>query len=279
MKKLYDILVVDDEPPIIEYIKSTFEQFEQPYNMITAKNGEMALKTAKLELPDIILTDWDMPVVNGIDFIRNLKNDESTKNIPVFMVTGVMTSDKNMATAMEAGALDFIRKPIDKFELISRTRTMLKLSISHKEIVALKNRELASLSMTVFKNNEFNHRLIERLKTIEAGLGSKNRKLSNELCQIRNEIDEFNRSDLWQRYEDYFKNVQPDFHSNLLKKHPDLTPAEIRLCYFLRLNMTTKEIATVLSLANNSVKIARSRLKNKLRVDNIKNLTAYLLSL
>ncbi len=275
----YDILIVDDQTTNIEIIVNCFEEYKEPYNVLRAPNGEIAYKIAIIKQPDVIITDWDMPVSNGIELIRNLKRNPKTDEIPVFMTTGVMTTTENLATALDAGALDFIRKPIDKLELISRTRAMLKLAITYKEMISHKNRELASLAMNVFRNNEFNRKLIEKLKAIDLNFGTKNKRLSTELINLHTEIEEVSRNEAWQQYEDYFKVVHPEFATKLLSKHPDLSPAEMKLCYFLRLNMSTKNIADITFQNHDSIKIARSRLKKKLNVEHINNLTSYLLSL
>jgi len=135
--KTYTILVVDDKPDnlktIVEYLKKSEVQF----TILKAPDGKIACKLAEKKLPDLIITDWEMPVMNGIETIEHLKRLEKTKDIPVIMATGVMTSPKNLKTALEAGAIDYIRKPIDEIELTARVNSVLKLSDSLKEIKSL----------------------------------------------------------------------------------------------------------------------------------------------
>jgi len=90
-------------------------------------------------MPDLIITDWEMPIMNGIEFIKLLKSNEKTHDIPVIMCTGVMTTPENLKTALDAGAVDYIRKPVEKLELMARVNSMLKLSDSIKTIKAQNN--------------------------------------------------------------------------------------------------------------------------------------------
>ena len=136
MKK-YTILVVDDKPDnlktIVDYLKGSDVQ----YTILKATNGKIACKLAEKKIPDLIILDWKMPVMNGIETIEYLKSHKLTKDIPIIMATGVMTSAKNLKTALEAGAVDYIRKPIDKIELAARINSTLKLSDSLREIKSL----------------------------------------------------------------------------------------------------------------------------------------------
>jgi len=78
-----------------------------------------------------------MPEMDGIEFIKQLKQSTITADIPVIMCTGVMTSSENLNTALNAGAVDYIRKPIDEIELIARTKANLHLANSYSRIKKL----------------------------------------------------------------------------------------------------------------------------------------------
>jgi DNA-binding response OmpR family regulator len=135
------ILIVDDDPGHIQIIINYLEAAEEAYKIYQALDAVKALSIARLKQPDLIITDWDMPEMSGIELIRQLKDDETTNGILVIMATGVMTSSENLKTALDAGAMDFIQKPIDKVELIARIKSMLVLSDSFKEITTL-NKQL-----------------------------------------------------------------------------------------------------------------------------------------
>lgn len=131
------ILVVDDQPDNLIAIVDFLEESGEEYEIYQAINGEMAVKVARHKTPDLIIMDWEMPVLNGIDAIKILKKDETTKDIPVIMASGVMISSANLKTALDSGAVDYIRKPIDKIELTARVKSMLIISKSYREIKAL----------------------------------------------------------------------------------------------------------------------------------------------
>jgi PAS domain S-box-containing protein len=130
--KPHKILIVDDEPDNIRAIRNCIAESEDKYTLYQALNGELAIKIAIAELPDLIITDWEMPGMDGIELIKNLKQNEATSEIPVIMCTGVMTTSENLLTALMAGAVDYVRKPVDKIELIARVKSMLELSDSRK---------------------------------------------------------------------------------------------------------------------------------------------------
>jgi len=139
MKKsdVRNILIVDDQPENLQIIADIFTKSKLNYKIIQAPNGKIALKIIEKVLPDIIITDWEMPEMDGIDFIKQLKQNPHTVDIPVIMCTGVMTSSKNLQTALQAGAVDYIRKPIDEVELIARTNANLHLADNYAKIKQL----------------------------------------------------------------------------------------------------------------------------------------------
>ena len=132
--KSYLVLIVDDSPENLEIIVEFLGESDLDITILKAPNGKVACKLAEKKLPDLIITDWDMPEMDGVETIVCLKNSEKTKEIPVIMATGVMTGIEHLKIALDAGAVDYIRKPIEKIELIARVNSMLKLAESYKEI-------------------------------------------------------------------------------------------------------------------------------------------------
>lgn len=131
------LLIVDDDPNSLHSIYQAIEQINDTHNVIKAINGEIALKVAKKHRPDLIITDWEMPEMDGITLIRELQAHRHTRDIPVIMCTGVMTSSENLQTALDAGAIDYVRKPVDPIELRARMQSVLRLSESFREIKRL----------------------------------------------------------------------------------------------------------------------------------------------
>ena len=278
MKK-YSILIIDDEVEVIRTILDILEKENPNYTFYKTAEPKLALRIAESRQPDLIVTDWDMPEMSGIELIKKLKNNTKTSEIPVIMLTGIMTRPENLKTALEAGAIDYIRKPVDEIELTARIKSMLVLADSHKELVSLKDRQLASVSLSISKKNRLNLQVIDKLNSIKDRLNKDDKQLRNEITQLIHAISEETRGDSWMSFKTYFNNVHPTFFKHLLGLCPDLSPAEIKLAAFLRLNLTSKEIASIILIAPESVKTARNRLRKKLNLAQEENINRFLISL
>ncbi len=117
------VLVVDDEPPNVRLISAILAS--DRYEILTAENGAEALEIARHSNPDVILMDAMMPRMTGFDACRRLKNEASTRLIPVVLVTA-LTGRENKLKSIEAGADAFITKPVDKDELRTQVKAFLK---------------------------------------------------------------------------------------------------------------------------------------------------------
>lgn len=134
---MYKILVINDDISSLQTIVNYVEESSSNYIVFQALNGLTGLKIAREKKPDLIIVDWDMPGMNGIAFIIELKKEEETSDIPVIMATAVMTNVEHLNIALKAGAVDYIRIPLDKTELTARVYSMLELSKSYQQIKAL----------------------------------------------------------------------------------------------------------------------------------------------
>jgi CheY-like chemotaxis protein len=124
------ILIADDSKLIVIMVKSVLTKEDDEYVVITAPDGDEAVRKAIEHLPDVILMDWQMPGLSGLEAMAQLRQNEKTKNIPVIMLTG---SD-SINEAFESGANDFIQKPFFKPELISRIHSSLVAVNLQKEL-------------------------------------------------------------------------------------------------------------------------------------------------
>lgn len=138
----FKILIVEDDPIHGKIIQHVLENIHD-IKLLRSNNGVDALKIVANDSPDLILTDWDMPKMSGIEFCKEIQRNKEFEHIPVIMCTGINTSSENLKTAFESGVVDFIRKPIDKMELLSRVNSMLKLSESYQTIKKQKEEILA----------------------------------------------------------------------------------------------------------------------------------------
>ena len=118
------ILIVDDEPFNVDYLEQELEDLG--YETISAADGQEALDKVKAERPDIVLLDVMMPVMDGFTACRLLKDDDDTRFIPVLFMTA-LDQVEDRVKGIEAGADDFLTKPVDPRELVARIQTALKL--------------------------------------------------------------------------------------------------------------------------------------------------------
>ena len=97
----YKILVVDDMIESLQVMVNFIQRSNPEYTIYQSNSSKQALKIIRQTLPDLIITDWDMPELDGIELIRELKADDNTKDIPVIMATGVMLTSDNLKKALE----------------------------------------------------------------------------------------------------------------------------------------------------------------------------------
>lgn len=117
------ILIVDDEPDILEFIKYLLER--EDYQVETAANGIEAIKKSKTFKPDLILMDVMMPIMDGIEACRQIKLQPDTKNIFIIFLTA-RSEEYSEIAGFEAGADDYINKPVKPRVLLSRIKAILK---------------------------------------------------------------------------------------------------------------------------------------------------------
>jgi len=131
------ILVVDDVPQNVRLLEALLTP--HGYEVAVAENGTTALERVRSERPDLILLDVVMPDMDGYEVCRRLRQNDETAVLPVIMVTSSIGQEKKMA--IEAGADDFIPKPLDHDELLARVRSLLRIKRYHDTIKEL-NRTL-----------------------------------------------------------------------------------------------------------------------------------------
>lgn len=277
--KSHKILIVDDDIDTLNTIESYFEDSESKYLFYRANNGLKALQIALEVNPDLIVTEWELPVMNGIELIRKIRTNENTSHTPIIVLTSRVITSEQLQTVFNTGDADYIRKPIDKIEFISRFRFMLKFSDSFKKVVELKNKELTNMAIQILCNKEFNAKLQQKVVSIDNSFGSLDTKLRLQLLEIKDEISEKLKGEAWSQFDMYLKMIHPHFFNRLSMVCPTISPAELRLAAFLRLNIATKDIASILFITVDSARTARTRLRRKLNITRDDKLATYLLSI
>ena len=118
------LLVVDDNPQNVELLLAFLE--ELPVKVVTAVDGVDALEKVEQYKPDLVLLDIMMPRMSGFQVCRKLKSDERTKDIQVLMVTA-LNELGDVEEASDCGTDDFVSKPVNKFELLTRVKSLLRV--------------------------------------------------------------------------------------------------------------------------------------------------------
>ena len=117
------ILIVEDEPSIAELISVNLSH--EGFLPVRAMHAEQAALLMKEVLPDLIILDWMLPRKSGIQFAKDLKADERTKDIPIIFLTA-RSEEMDKIAGLEAGADDYLTKPFSPKELIARVRAVLR---------------------------------------------------------------------------------------------------------------------------------------------------------
>ena len=130
------VLVVEDDDEIRELLRLELEI--EGFAVLTVTNGAEAVNAARRQKPDIILMDIQMPVMNGVEATRTIKNDPDIQHIPILMVTVLETKD-DVIQGLEAGAIDYITKPFFVPELKARVRAVLRFKKIYDRLTFLQN--------------------------------------------------------------------------------------------------------------------------------------------
>lgn len=116
------ILLVDDSPTAILWQRLILE--DDPYDILVATDGEEGVRVAKAELPDLVLLDVVMPRMGGFEALRAIRADVSLRHTPVLMVT-TRSEMPNVLEGYEGGCNEYITKPVDRTELLTKVRSYL----------------------------------------------------------------------------------------------------------------------------------------------------------
>lgn len=133
MDKKHTVLVVDDEPSIFDVIEGML--YREGYDLIYIDSGFEVLKRLDEIQPDVILLDVMMPDMDGIETCRQIKSNARWRHIPIITVTA-LSAMEDLARALDAGADDFVSKPVNSIELRARVRSMLRIKLQYDALVA-----------------------------------------------------------------------------------------------------------------------------------------------
>ena len=150
---MIEILLVDDEPNQIELMKFNLEKNE--FLVKSAYNGEQALDMIYEKKPNVLIADWMMPKISGIELCRILRSNKDTKLLPIIMLSA-RSEEADKSLGLDTGADDYISKPFSPMELVSRVKALIRRTNTSMSIDELIVGELKiSLSeMQVFRNDQ-----------------------------------------------------------------------------------------------------------------------------
>jgi CheY-like chemotaxis protein/DNA-binding CsgD family transcriptional regulator len=281
----YSILVVNDQDADYRVIASYLKLSASKYLVHKASNGKIACNMAFEINPDLIIMDWDMPVMDGIQATMEIKSNENTKDIPIIMLTAVNRTSENLQTAFKAGAIDFVRHPIDKIEFLARVKSVLLLSDYYKQKVRAEKQakqliednfkhrmhELSLIALNSSKQKNLITNLKKELENIDQNNGQ------SKLIAIKRMLNSFDDNDEgWLLFKKSFEALFTGYFTRLDTIHPNLTPNEKRLCAYLKANIPSYDIARLLNISMEGIKKNRYRLRKKLKLSTNENLEEYL---
>jgi two-component system, OmpR family, phosphate regulon response regulator PhoB len=117
------VLVVEDEEPLVELLRYNFEK--ECYDVGLANDGEEALVMARERLPDLLILDWMLPKVAGIEVCRRLRGRTESRNLPIIMLTA-KGDESDRIRGLDTGADDYVVKPFSMTELLARVRAVMR---------------------------------------------------------------------------------------------------------------------------------------------------------
>jgi putative two-component system response regulator len=206
------VLVVDDDRALRKGM--TFLLEKEGYLTAEAQNGQKALEMVASENPDLILLDLMMPELNGMQVCQRLKQNEATRLIPIIMVTAVNNQDEKIK-AIDAGADDFLNKPVNLAELRARTRSLLKMKHLN-DLLDKADTVIAAMANAIEAKDEYTEGHNDRVSKLSVMLAERAGLSIKDIEQVR----------MGGILHDIGKIGIPD---NVLNKHGPLNEDEFRI--------------------------------------------------
>ena len=174
------ILIVDDQPTNVDILQTRLAV--HGYEILTAYDGEAALEVVRAQLPDLILLDVMMPKMDGIEVCQHLKADPSLPFMPIIMVTA-KADTKDVVAGLEAGADEYLTKPVDQAALVARVKSMLRIKALHDTVQEQATRLEEQAQQLAAWNQTLEQRVQEQLGELER-VGRLKRFFSPQLAEL-----------------------------------------------------------------------------------------------
>jgi len=263
------ILVADGDYRNVETVLSIID--DKVDEVFYAPNGKQAIEITLEEKPDVIIMDWEMPVMNGIEAIQEIKRTEEINEIPVIVATGVNVEDNNLKEALDAGAVDFLKKPFSKVEFEARMNSAIRIQFQHETIqnmlqnaIDQKQRELTSMATLDYQKNALLSQMldqVERLDRLTNFVFATD--IKNIQKQLRSQLD-LDKS--WDSFRTHFEEVHSGFFEKLDLTFDSLSLNDRKLCAYIKMGMGNYEISQMTSSSDAAIRKSINRQKKKMNL-------------
>jgi len=160
------ILIAEDDIENLRILMDDLNDVGIPIELVSTPNGKIALEKTQKQTPDVVLIDWVMPEMDGIEVTKRLRKNPTTRLTPIIMITSKMNTKEDLKTAFDAGVTDFINRPYHKLELLARIKAALRLSNTYKELIQEKQKTESALR----RMNQMNQKLMTLQEKMELEL-------------------------------------------------------------------------------------------------------------
>jgi tetratricopeptide (TPR) repeat protein/DNA-binding CsgD family transcriptional regulator len=219
------------------------------------------------------------------DLLQQIELAKKQRKVLVFMIiSGILLSsfivlmllNRNQKIKIKRNALLQESLELESKNLMLEKQNLELEKNNLKQELDFRNKELATHVMYLVKKNEFISSISEKLLMIKNLLSNADKKWVQDIVrEMKSNVD----NTVWGEFEMRFQQVHDDFYTRLNEHYPDLTPNEKKICAFLRLNMTTKDISSITFQSVKSIQVARTRLRKKMEMPRDENLISFLQTL
>lgn len=285
--QMKQILIIDDEPDSIAILEILLNKIG--YRIYSTTNPCNVLETLSNLHVELIILDWQMPEMDGMDVLKQIRSHTKFDNIPIIITTGVYIDSFDLKVAFDFGATDYLRKPINEIEFGARINNSFRLleclkknidmtlEIKNKELEQVeakakllqnelekKEREMMAIAINIIQNKKFISYLKSDLLDSKIKFDFLQQKL---MKQIFNKYDNMANSLNWELFEKIFIELNSNFFSNMATLHPSLTWGELRLCALFKIGFSLKEVSALNYSNYAAVRKAVYRIRKKIGIN------------